>query len=85
MPATGYGALEQYSSAVGGDSTKIQLTRMMAAILWLMNAGRRRMLMNPPGATDVLSISGLDGRTERMAEAAAMGLSGPPADPCARE
>lgn len=37
--------------------------------------------MNPPPATDVLSINGLAGRFVRTADAAAMGLAGPPAVP----
>lgn len=47
-----------------------------------MNEGRRRILMNPPGATDVFSITGLVGRTAMMADAAAMGFDGAPSVPC---
>lgn len=48
----------------------------------LMKAVRRLMLMNPPGATDVLSIRGLDGTAFKIAEAATMGFAGPPGRPC---
>lgn len=40
--------------------------------------------MNPPGATDVLSINGLGGSAFSSAEAAAVGLPGPPALSCGR-
>lgn len=60
---------------------------MILAMPSLMNDGRRRMLMNPPGATVVLSIIGLAGRAARMAFAAVVGFKGAPAEPwgCGRK
>lgn len=55
---------------------------MSVATPWLMNAGRRRMLMYPWGDTDVVSTRGFTGSIATMADAAAWGLEGGPSVPC---
>lgn len=50
----------------------------------LMKVGFKRMLMNPPGATDALSIKGPSGSAARIAVAAAIGSEGAFELPCDR-
>lgn len=63
--------------------TYMFLTLTISAMPLLMNVERRRMLMYPPGAKDVLSTKGLAGSVAMMAEAAAKGFEGAPSLPCA--